>query len=183
MPSDAWVNGGSPPPSSAIPGFTAYTLGFYLLSGPADMATGWSWLSSSQRQSVKSDYANAGIKLLVAAFGSTEEPATSGADPVVAANGIADFVTQYGLDGVDVDFEDFTAFTRGTAEGWLIQYTRQLRLRLPSAQGYISEFPSFPCDEILNGGLMRGEGSYACSGRAVFQTGYGGLSRWRIYVY
>jgi hypothetical protein len=65
-------------------------------------------------------------------------PTTSGTDPVVQANKIADWVIQYGLDGVDIDFEDFDAMNGGTAEAWLITYTQQLRSRLPSSSGYIS---------------------------------------------
>ena len=47
----------------------------------------------------------AGIKLIVSAFGSTDAPTTSGADPTDTANTIANFVKQYSLDGVDIDYE------------------------------------------------------------------------------
>lgn len=70
---------------------------------------------------------------MVSAFGSTEQPTTSGLDPVQAANTMAAFVIQYGLDGIDVDYEDFSAINSGTgnAETWLISFTNQLRTQLP----------------------------------------------------
>lgn len=37
------------------------------------MALGWEWLTNTQRAAVRTDYKNAGIKLLVAAFGATGE--------------------------------------------------------------------------------------------------------------
>lgn len=33
------------------------------------MALGWQWLTNAQRAAVKADYKNAGVKLLVSAFG------------------------------------------------------------------------------------------------------------------
>ena len=54
---------------------------------------------------MKSQYAAAGIKLVVAAFGSTDVPTTTGADPVGTANTVAAWVKRYQLDGVDVDYE------------------------------------------------------------------------------
>jgi hypothetical protein len=60
-------------------------------------------LTDAQRSLVKSQYAAAGIKLVVAVFGSTDVPTT--ADPVGTANTVAACVKQYQLDGVDVDYE------------------------------------------------------------------------------
>ena len=70
-----------------------------------DKAYEWTTLSASERSSVKSKYHAAGIKLLVAAFGSTDVPTTAGVDPVATANNLAGWVKTYGLDGVDVDYE------------------------------------------------------------------------------
>ena len=42
---------------------------------------------------------------MVAAFGSTNTPTTSGADPTDTANTMAAWVIEYGLDGIDVDYE------------------------------------------------------------------------------
>ena len=42
-------------------------------------------------------------------------------------------MSQYNLDGVDVDYEDFNAFDKGdgSAEKWLIAFTTALRSALP----------------------------------------------------
>ena len=42
---------------------------------------------------------------MVAAFGSSDTPTTSGADPTDTANTMAAWVIEYGLDGIDVDYE------------------------------------------------------------------------------
>jgi hypothetical protein len=51
------------------------------------------------------EYHNAGIQVIVSAFGSTDAPTSSGADPVATANTVATFVKNFQLDGVDVDYE------------------------------------------------------------------------------
>jgi chitinase len=65
----------------------------------------WTQLSSAQRSTVKSQYAAAGIKLIVSLFGSTEEPTTEGKDPVATANTMAAWIKEFDLDGADVDYE------------------------------------------------------------------------------
>ena len=54
---------------------------------------------------------------MVAAFGSSNVPTTTGADPVATANNLANFVKEYCLDGVDVDYEvdDLWVFGARTA--------------------------------------------------------------------
>ena len=42
---------------------------------------------------------------MVSLFGSTDAPTSTGADPIATANTMAAWVIQYGLDGVDVDYE------------------------------------------------------------------------------
>lgn len=130
--SDKWVNEGSPPASSAIAGWTVFALSFWLTGGPADMVQGWQELTAAQRTAVKTDYGNAGIKLIVAAFGSTDTPTSSGADPVGTANSRATFIKDYDLDGADIDYEDFAAMNGGTGESWLITFTTTLRAALPA---------------------------------------------------
>jgi chitinase len=121
-------------------------LSFLLVAGPADQAVAWAQLSADQRSSIKAAYNAAGISLMVAAFGATDEPTSRGTDPVGIANRLADWVIQYGLDGVDIDYEDFTAINRqdGSAENWLISLTRQLRFRLPAGQYIITHAPVAP---------------------------------------
>jgi chitinase len=80
-------------------------LSFLLTSGAADNALAWASLSDGDRTSIKSQYAAAGIKLIVSAFGATDTPASAGADPTAAATTMGNWVKQYNLDGIDVDFE------------------------------------------------------------------------------
>jgi chitinase len=75
----------------------------------------WTQLTAAQRSSLKASYNAAGIKLVVSAFGSTDAPTSSGADPVATANTMAAWVIQYGLDGIDVDYEVMSVYS-----GWLI---------------------------------------------------------------
>ena len=42
---------------------------------------------------------------MVSAFGSSNLPTSGGVDPVATANTMAAWVKQYGLDGIDVDYE------------------------------------------------------------------------------
>lgn len=80
-------------------------MSFLLISGPADQAEEWVEIGASARSSIKSQYAAAGIKLVVSAFGSTDAPTSTGADPVGTANTMAAWVKEYDLDGIDVDYE------------------------------------------------------------------------------
>ena len=85
---------------------TRSALSFLLLSGPADKALEWSeQLTADQRTSVKADYVAAGISLIVSAFGSTDAPTSTGADPTSTANTMAAWVKEFDLDGIDVDYE------------------------------------------------------------------------------
>ncbi|KAI0766605.1 glycoside hydrolase family 18 protein [Trametes elegans] len=143
--SDKFVSGTTgPPATSAITGFNTFLLSFWLTEGAWDKAQEWTTLTAAQRATVKSQYAAAGIKLLVSAFGSTDTPTSSGNDPVGTANSIAAWVKQYNLDGVDVDYEDFNAMNGGTAENWLISFTRQLRSQLPAGDYIITHAPVAP---------------------------------------
>ncbi|GLB41933.1 putative glycosyl hydrolase 18 family protein [Lyophyllum shimeji] len=142
--SDAWTSSSGPPDPSAIKGFNVFALSFLLLEGAWDQAQTWTSLTDAQRSTIKSQYAAAGIKLIVSAFGSTDVPTTSGADPVATANSFAAWVKQYNLDGIDVDYEDFGAFNSGTAEAWLISFTRQLRAQLPQGSYIVTHAPVAP---------------------------------------
>lgn len=80
-------------------------LAFLLTEGAFDKAEEWTQLTAAQRSSVKSQYAAAGIKIIVSVFGSTDAPTSSGADPIATANTMAAWVTEFDLDGIDVDYE------------------------------------------------------------------------------
>ncbi|KAG6375922.1 glycoside hydrolase family 18 protein [Boletus reticuloceps] len=126
------------------PNFSALT--FLLASSSVDEAQNWQELTASQRSTYLSEYNAAGISLIVSAFGSTEAPTSSGLDPVNTANSIASWVTTYGVLGVDVDYEDFTAFNSadGSAETWLISFTTQLRTQLPQGEYILTHAPVAP---------------------------------------
>ena len=80
-------------------------LSFLLLEGAWDKAEEWTQLTAAERTTVLSEYHAAGISVIVTLFGSTDIPTTSGANPVTTANTMAAWVIEYGLDGVDVDYE------------------------------------------------------------------------------
>ncbi|KAI0073512.1 glycoside hydrolase family 18 protein [Panus rudis PR-1116 ss-1] len=144
--SDKWTGSSSPPAASQLKGYNVFALSFLLLEGAWDNAQAWTTLSASERASIKSQYAAAGIKLIVSVFGATDVPTSSGADPVKTANTVAAWVKQYSLDGVDVDYEDFNAFDAGTgaAENWLISFTKQLRTQLPQGDYILTHAPVAP---------------------------------------
>ena len=80
-------------------------MSFLLTSGPADKALEWTQLSDSDRAAVKANYTAAGISLIVSAFGSTDAPTSTGADPTSTANTMAAWVKEFDLNGIDVDYE------------------------------------------------------------------------------
>ena len=87
---------------------------------------------ADKHKSVKSAYHAAGIHLIVSAFGSTNVPTSTGADPKFTALKLVKYVSQYNLDSVDVDYEDFNAFNKGdgSAEKWIIVFTIALHSAL-----------------------------------------------------
>lgn len=54
-------------------------------------------------------YHQAGKKVIVSAFGSSDEPTSSKADPIGTATDLANFVLKNHLDGADIDWEDSAA--------------------------------------------------------------------------
>jgi hypothetical protein len=70
-----------------------------MASGAVDQAQNWEELDATTRSTIKSEYAAAGIKLMVSAFGSTDTPTSSGRDPTETAQTIAAWVTEYEMDG------------------------------------------------------------------------------------
>ena len=80
-------------------------LSFLLVAGAWDNAGAWAALSAGDRASIKAQYDAAGIKLIVSAFGATDTPTSSGLDPIGLANTMGNWVKQYNLDGIDIDYE------------------------------------------------------------------------------
>jgi len=161
------INSWWPPTAIAadlgIPGYahsSSYNyinLAFWLTSGSADAALLWAnaytyvssdnpWggSTSAVQAAWRKLYNNAGIKVLVSAFGATEFPTSAGVDPVACGNSLAEFVLNNNLDGVDLDWEDTAAFTAGTGEAWLITLTKTLRQKLPQGRYIISHAPQAP---------------------------------------
>ncbi|TFY59963.1 hypothetical protein EVJ58_g5451 [Rhodofomes roseus] len=146
------------PPVADVSGYNVFIIAFLLTEGAWDNAQGWASLTAAERNSTKADYNNAGIALMVSVFGSTDTPTSSNADPTNTANTMAAWVQQYGLDGVDVDYEDFDAFNAGTAEAWLITFTTQLRKQLPASDYIITHAPVAPwfaSNLWKNGGYLK----------------------------
>jgi len=142
---DAYASGVTgAPPVSDVSGYNVFILAFLLIEGAWDNAEGWTELTADERSSTKSQYNDAGIALMVSCFGSSDTPTTSGADPTGTANTMAAWVIEYGLDGIDVDYEDFDAFDAGTAEAWLVTFTTQLRNQLPAGDYIITHAPVAP---------------------------------------
>jgi len=113
-------------------------------NNPADMALIWasayeffaqgnSFGSNTQeiQKALRAKYNEAGIKIMVSAFGSTEFPTSAGMDPHVCAQKLGKFVKENNLDGADIDWEDNEAMVRGDGEAWLINFTKTLRAELP----------------------------------------------------
>ncbi|KAF9244465.1 glycoside hydrolase family 18 protein [Melanogaster broomeanus] len=142
--SDKYIS--TEPTVSDIWGFNVFALSFLESYGPADQAQEWAELTASERASILQEYDAAGISLIVSLFGSTETPTSSGYDPIGTANTMAAWVIQYGLQGVDIDYEDFAAFNAGTgaAEQWLGNFTQQLRTQLPQGQYILTHAPVAP---------------------------------------
>ncbi|KAJ3504218.1 hypothetical protein NLJ89_g8052 [Agrocybe chaxingu] len=151
---DAYDGTTGPPAASALKGYNVFALSFLLLAGAWDKAYEWTTLTAAQRSSIKSQYASAGIKLIVSVFGSTDVPTSTNADPIATANKMAAWVKQYDLDGIDVDYEDFNAFSAGDgkAETWLISFTKQLRTQLPQGTYILTHAPVAPFSPSKYGG-------------------------------
>ncbi|KAH8114763.1 chitinase [Phellopilus nigrolimitatus] len=143
--SDKSVEGVAPDVSD-VEGYTVFALSFLTGSSAVDQAEAWANLDNSTRNDIKNKYNSAGIKLIVSAFGSTISPTTSGVDATQVANNMATWVKTYGLDGIDVDYEDTTAMNAqdGKAEAWLTTFTQTLRSQLPQGQYILTHAPMAP---------------------------------------
>ncbi|KAK4689927.1 hypothetical protein P7C73_g190, partial [Tremellales sp. Uapishka_1] len=157
---DNWLN--TMPAASDLASYNRFILSFWMTnSGAVDDAQAWAGFESDTRSSVLQEYHDAGIALMVSAFGATgswngagcepyangttipDSPTSNGADPTETAQNLAAWVKQYGLDGVDIDYEDLSAMNGGSAEAWLITFQTELRKQLPSPY-LISHAPVAP---------------------------------------
>nr|GAT53181.1 glycoside hydrolase family 18 protein [Mycena chlorophos] len=142
---DRFISSSSLPAVSDIEGFTVFALAFIYPNSLQDNAATWAELDADTRASTLAEYSAAGISLIVSAFGSGSVPTSSGYDPTATAEYIANYVIEYGLAGVDVDYEDFDAVeTSGTAVAWLTTFTQALRSQLPQGQYILTHAPVAP---------------------------------------
>ncbi|PIL32409.1 hypothetical protein GSI_05655 [Ganoderma sinense ZZ0214-1] len=143
--SDNWVTGALPA-ATALAGYNVVALSFLTLKGAVDQASNWASLPAATKAAKKDEYAKAGISIVASAFGATDTPTTSNADPVGTANTMAAFVKSNSLDGIDVDYEDLAAMNRGdgAAEKWVTSFTQTLRGTLPKRQFILTHAPLAP---------------------------------------
>jgi len=140
--SDSWLT--VMPSVQDLAAYNRFILAFWMSnSGAVDNAQAWEGFTQEYRQNILQEYHDAGIALMVSAFGSTDTPTTSGTDPKQVAQDLAAWVIQYGLDGVDIDYEDMGAMNNDQAEAWLITFQTELRNLLPSPM-IISHAPVAP---------------------------------------
>jgi hypothetical protein len=64
----------------------------------------WGTDNHQVQLALKKIYNDAGIKIMVSAFGSTEFPTTHYEDPVMCATNLGNFVLANNLDGADIDW-------------------------------------------------------------------------------
>lgn len=132
------------PAASDLASYNRFILAFWMAQqGAVDNAQAWEQFDADYRQQVLDEYHAAGIALMVSAFGSTDSPTSNGQDPTDVAQRLAAWVKQYGLDGVDIDYEDMPAMNSNQAEQWLITFQTTLRQLLP-APYLISHAPVAP---------------------------------------
>ncbi|KAI1792144.1 glycoside hydrolase [Ganoderma leucocontextum] len=144
--SDNFVSADVLPPATQLAGYNVVALSFLTLKGALDQAALYAQLPAATKTAKKSEYSSAGISIIVSAFGSTDTPTTSNADPVGSANTMATFVKTNGLDGIDVDYEDLQAMNKGdgSAEKWVTTFTQTLRQTLPTGQFILTHAPLAP---------------------------------------
>lgn len=117
--------------------YNRFILAFWMSNaGAVDNAQAWAWFTPAYRAQILAQYHAAGIAVMVSAFGSTgmfhyarhvmnllslvDAPTSWGMDPTQTAQNLAAWVIEYGLDGVDIDYEDMSAMNSNRAEAWLI---------------------------------------------------------------
>jgi chitinase len=125
---------------SDVGGFNRLILAFWTTAGLVGAAAEWANLSAADRAARLDAYHKDGVAVLIAAFGANDIPTAQ--DPGAIATQLADYVNTYGLDGVDIDYEDTQALYGGTGATWVSELTRQLRNKLPDK--FISHAPQEP---------------------------------------
>ncbi|KAH7097160.1 glycoside hydrolase superfamily [Auriculariales sp. MPI-PUGE-AT-0066] len=154
---DNWLSEKTFPSKKSLGGYTHFNLAFWMSQAPKDNALSWTQMSAASRKKLKKGLGREYTKLMVSAFGATEQPTTQGKNAIKTAHSLAQFVKKHDFDGVDVDYEDLDAFNSGSgkAEKWLIDFTRTLRKEL-GPKKIISHAPLAPW--FQTGGRWHGGG-------------------------
>lgn len=106
-----------------VPGYATnsiynyFAFAFWSYNGPLDVSTVWAnpltyfgadspfgKTKAEIQANLKKKYNDAGIKILVSAFGATEFPTTAKYDPIETATRLGNFVLANNLDGADIDW-------------------------------------------------------------------------------
>jgi chitinase len=126
---DAW-----PGPDKIKP-YNRALMAFWQTDGAQATPASWESFTDEQRQSILSAYHDAGIALMVSAFGDADKVISTKTDPVGTAQAIAAWVKKYAVDGVDIDLEDFTPLQndRDYSLDWLTKFHNELATQLPGA--------------------------------------------------
>lgn len=75
--------------------------------------------SKEIRDNLKKNFTNAGAKVLVSAFGGSENPATMGHNATECARSLAKYVNDFDFDGADIFFSDTPSMTTAKGKNWL----------------------------------------------------------------
>lgn len=146
------VSAGSWPSADKVQPYNRLLLAFWESGGPTAASSSWASLPDDKRQSILNDYHDKGIAVMVSAFGAGDSVIGKKKDPVKLAQDLAGWVNQHGLDGVDVDLEDFDSLQndKDYALDWLSKFYTELSNSLggkpisstPTAWMYGSAFGS-----------------------------------------
>jgi len=119
------------------------------------------WQNYQQKQQYVDDLHKQNIKIMVSVGGGGVTPTTDKWVPADAAYNVAQFAKQNVLDGVDLDWEDSTAYAKDGQKclDWIVDYTQALRHNLGNeriishspASAYFC--PTFPWDRLTFQGL------------------------------
>jgi len=102
---------------------------------------------------IRKKYNDAGIRILVSAFGATEFPTSRGMNATECGTKLGHYVNDNNLDGADADWEDNKAMERGDGEQWLIEFTKAYRSVSPNTiLAHAPQGPYFHANYYKNGG-------------------------------
>jgi chitinase len=169
-------------------GFNVAILGFYLDSGPTDMAQAWASVTPAQQNSTIA-YAHAqGCVVLVSAGGATEEPYNM--DPASYGSAVAAWAVNNSLDGVDFDLENLApGFTyngqpAATVINWIVTANAAARGVLGPAR-LVSHAPQAPYFGAIGGGAGSNPWTAASGGYSAVwaQAAKGGIDFFNMQFY